>query len=135
MDDLQRAIDLLRLEGGLEISGNPRRVAEFCEGIDVAISAMQELQQYRAIGTLEECREARKRQQAVPARKTTIFEGKDAEKLAVKGLPNYETYKCPKCGRSVVERTVVKSLYPDGFIKKNYCERCGQAIDWGGEKE
>lgn len=30
MDDIQRAIEVLRLEDGLEISGKPRRVAEFC---------------------------------------------------------------------------------------------------------
>lgn len=100
---------------------------------DRAINALKENQQYRQIGTLEECREARERQQAVPARKTTIFEGKDAEKLAAKGLPNYETYKCPKCGRIVVESTAAKSLHPDGFMKKNYCEKCGQAIDWSAE--
>ena len=129
MDDLERVIT--HFENKLKEGVSRGRIKYY----KTAISAMQELQQYRAIGTLEECQETRKRQQAVPARKTTIFEGKDAEKLAVKGLPNYETYKCPKCGRSVVERTVVKSLYPDGFIKKNYCERCGQAIDWGGEKE
>lgn len=31
---------------------------EICETIDTAISALKEIQQYREIGTVEECREA-----------------------------------------------------------------------------
>lgn len=45
--DIQKAIEALRLENGIEITGKPKRVAEFFEGLDVAISALQELQQYR----------------------------------------------------------------------------------------
>lgn len=79
--DYQKAIEALRLEGGVEITGKPRRVAEFFDGIDVAIFAMNELQMYRdgklclipesvyskqcteldaykQLGTLEEVREA-----------------------------------------------------------------------------
>lgn len=93
------AIEALKLEGGLEITGRPIRVAKFFEGIDVAIKALEEVQrwhtseinpkiknvfaststqichncdhkdeyieeleeevqQYRAIGTVEECKEA-----------------------------------------------------------------------------
>lgn len=47
MNDTQRAIEALHLGDGIEISGKPRRVAAFLEGLDTAISAMQELQQYR----------------------------------------------------------------------------------------
>lgn len=45
--DYQKAIEALRLEGGVEITGKPRRVAEFFDGIDVAISALQELKLYK----------------------------------------------------------------------------------------
>lgn len=38
----REAIKALKLEGGLEISGKPRRVAEFLEGLSVAESALQE---------------------------------------------------------------------------------------------
>ena len=37
----EEAIKALRLEGGLEISGNAVRVAEFLQGLDVAISALR----------------------------------------------------------------------------------------------
>ena len=43
------AIEELKLEGGLEITGRPIRVAKFFEGIDVAIKALEEIQKYRKI--------------------------------------------------------------------------------------
>ena len=43
------AIEALKLEGGLEITGRPIRVAQFFEGIDTAIKAIKEVQQYRAL--------------------------------------------------------------------------------------
>ena len=48
------AIEALKLEGGLEITGRPIRVAKFFEGIDVAIKALEEVQRYRELGTPEE---------------------------------------------------------------------------------
>lgn len=58
------AIEAMKLEGGIEIAGNPRRIAKFFEALDMAISALKEIQQYRKIGTVEECREAREKQKA-----------------------------------------------------------------------
>lgn len=40
----KEAIKALRLEGGLEISGNARRLAEFMEALDVAISALRRVE-------------------------------------------------------------------------------------------
>lgn len=67
--------------------------------------------------------EAKEKAQKMKPRKTTIFEGKDAEKLAAKNLPNFVTYKCPVCNRSVSDRGFM------GIRIKNYCENCGQAMD------
>lgn len=39
--DAQRAIDALKLEGGLEFSGNPKRMVQFFEGLDVAVTALE----------------------------------------------------------------------------------------------
>ena len=55
-------IEALKLEGGIEITGRPIRLAQFFEGIDSAIKALEEVQQYRAIGTPEECRAAMEKQ-------------------------------------------------------------------------
>lgn len=54
------ALEALKLEGGLEITGRPIRVAQFFEGIEVAIKALEEVRQYRAIGTPEELKAAMK---------------------------------------------------------------------------
>lgn len=40
----KEAINALRLEGGLEIGGNARRLAEFMEALDVAISALRRVE-------------------------------------------------------------------------------------------
>lgn len=54
------AIKALKWEGGLEITGRSIRVAQFFNGIDVAIKALEEVQRYREIGTLEELKAAMK---------------------------------------------------------------------------
>ena len=56
------AIEALKVEGGIEITGRPIRLAQFFEGIDSAIKALEEVQQYRQIGTVEEFRAAMKKQ-------------------------------------------------------------------------
>lgn len=86
-------------------------------------------EQYKSIGTPQECREAMERQQALPPRKALLFEGKQKEIADHNGIKNFDTYRCPKCGQLVTE----KSFYPDGFIKHKYCRNCGQHIDWGDE--
>ena len=45
---------------------------ELCEAFDIAIKALEEIQQYREIGTVEECREAREKQKP----KLKVMEGK-----------------------------------------------------------
>ena len=80
---------------------NPNRRAD----LKNAISAMQDLQQYEKIGTLEEVREAVEKQK----RK--------------KPCASNRCYVCPHCG-------LVTSLR----IKHNYCDACGQHIDWSEEE-
>lgn len=50
------AINALKLEGGLQIDGKAKRVAQFFEGLSVAEKVLEEIQQYKAIGTVEEIR-------------------------------------------------------------------------------
>lgn len=74
------------------------------------ISARAELQAYHAIGTLEECGEARKKQKAM--------------KIEVKYLRNINGdvsdtyYCCPNCGEYIELEDC------------EYCPNCGQAFDW-----
>lgn len=74
--------------------------------------------------------EAKKKAKKMQPRKTTIFEGTQAEKLAAKNLPNYETYKCPICNWIVADRSFIT-----GIKISNFCQNCGQALDTEITKE
>ena len=111
--DYQKAIEALRLEGGIEITGNPRRAAEFFDGIDVAIFAMEELMEYKQIGTLEEVREAVEKQRA----KSPTYDG---DGYAPDGSFVWYEWLCPHCG----------SRFEVDIDDYNYCPNCGQCIDW-----
>ena len=79
--------------------------------IEEAIEALKEIQQYREIGTVEECREAVEKQK--PKKCVNDF------------CPDHTHYKCPSCGK------IQKTKYGDsefGCIL-NYCSNCGQALD------
>lgn len=75
------------------------------EALDVAKTALKEIQQYRTIGTVEECRKAMERQK--PKKPITYKE------------TNRED--CPVCGATV--KGITK---PFG----DWCSKCGQFIDW-----
>lgn len=142
MDDIQKAIETLK---EMKLFYNPfNKNGE----IDTAISAMQELQAYRAtgltprmirdlkennkhshhlavqrtteldeyqeIGTPEECREARERQQA---RKPLM--SKNTNKLTG------NIFICPSCN----------GIVGIDDEREFYCAGCGQAIDWGMKDE
>lgn len=76
----------------------------------VAIKAIKEVQQYREIGTPEECREA--------------IEKQHAEKPLHQGY----VYACPSCNSQVTMGS--------NFIRPGtkYCEDCGQKIDWSDKE-
>ena len=90
-----------------------------------AISALKEVQQYRKIGTVEECREAREKQKAM----------KPKEILRHRG--GFEIQHCPNCNMDYqVDR---RYEITDGYcpvcgklldsVFKNHCANCGQAIE------
>lgn len=74
----------------------------------------EELQQYRAIGTVNECQEAREKQTAKKPVDRRELQNFNLQVYAYRG-------DCPSCGT-------------EGLISTNgrYCPRCGQAIDWEG---
>lgn len=113
----KEAIQALRLEGGIEISGNMRRITEFFEGLDTAIKALEEIQHYREIGTVEECRAAVEKQK--PKNPDYVGDGCDKD-----GKIIYDTWICPYCG----ER------YEVDYDDYEHCPKCGQVIDWSKEE-
>lgn len=78
------------------------------EAVGMAIKALEEVQQYRTIGTLEECRAWKEKQNAKKVK--SISQVKDGDSYV--GLIG----RCPCCGDILEEDTV-------------YCD-CGQKLDW-----
>ena len=78
----------------------------------MAIKALEEIQQYRAIGTVEECRETRERQR-----------GKKVEYIPDMTTLGMLNGICPVCG---------ETIHIDRGCKSNnsYCINCGQKLDW-----
>lgn len=79
----------------------------------VAIKALEEIQQYRKIGTVEECRMAVEKQKP---KEPTVLKQRYSD-----------SYNCPKCGRSLILKCGT-----DWFGGQHYksCPNCGQAIRW-----
>ena len=83
------------------------------ELFETAIAALKEIQQYREIGTVEECREAVEKQKA--------------KKCVIDSCPDHTHYKCPSCGKIHLSR--YKHGCPNLGRIPRFCEYCGQAID------
>ena len=73
---------------------------------------LKELRQYRAIGTVEECREAAGRQKGKKVNNRALLRNLYGNPYTVRG-------DCPNCG-SV------------NLVSANtdYCNACGQKLDW-----
>lgn len=100
------AIEILTLSNDMK-----KKLPNLQEVYEVAVKALQEIQQYRSIGTVEECREAMERQKA----KTPDIwgDGYSGGKLV------YDMYDCPNCGKS----------YEIECERYKHCPECGQAIN------
>lgn len=81
-------------------------------------TAIEQVQQYRAIGTPEECRAAVEKQ---TAKKVTSFDYHN-------GTVNYG---CPVCKRKIISKIDGKWC---GGTFNEYCDRCGQKLDWSDEE-
>ena len=79
--------------------------------LSMAITALKEIQQYREIGTVEECREAVEKQKA--------------KKIIIR---DWSPTKCPTCSHEL------STSLGDGYYKYptflERCPNCGQAISW-----
>ena len=83
-----------------------------CKDVAVAaIKALEEIQQYRAIGAVEECREAVEKQKP----KKPDYEGDGYDD---KGELVYDTWICPNCDKK----------YEVDYDDYKHCPNCGQAI-------
>lgn len=83
--------------------------------IENAVKAINELEEYYTIGSVEECREARKKQ---------ITKKPDFEL----NLSDYTSRFICKCGKKIIVKH--DSGVMDNHDAPNYCSDCGQAFDW-----
>lgn len=81
----------------------------------MAIQALEEVQQYHAIGTPEECRTAREKQ--MPKKPYHISQVDDNDNANV---------ECPACHAT--------ADYAVNVIKRGHCWKCGQLLDWSDEE-
>lgn len=139
---------ILRIKDHMEIHRlkEPRAIY-ITVALSMAITALKEVQQYREIGTVEECKElayivniAEKEELAkiidewlLYSKIGTVEECREAvekqkpKKCVIDSCPDHTHYKCPSCGK------VHLSRYKHGCLSlgriPRFCEYCGQAID------
>lgn len=94
----------------------------------MVIKALEEIRQYRAIGTIEECREAREKQKGKkPIKYGDTRQGLDNDGNSISWQE--DCYECPTCGSFLgYVSDCEDEQYQDG-----YCRNCGQSILWEEE--
>ena len=117
----QEAIEVIKL-----IRATASRRSNVIESLSVAISAMKEIKQYRAIGTVQECREAREKQMPKAPKKDSLkIKPVIDENGAYVDADTTVYLLCPNCGELVGM---------DEDIDR-FCRECGQAIRWNENLE
>lgn len=111
---------------GIEQIFGWNEISAICE----AIKVLEEIQQYRAIGTPEECREAVEKHIPKKITHQGCFDNKGVWHTwnGINGVP-YDL--CPNCETN---------LCTDGLFGRDkkimkYCENCGQKLDWSDNNE
>lgn len=148
------AIEALKLEGGLEITGRPIRVAKFFEAIDVAIKALEEIQRWHtseinpkiknlfANTSTQICHNCDHKDEYIEELEAEVEEyhaiGTPEEcraamerqnpraAIAEKEDTGTTKYTCPTCGMYMGWST--------GTFPARYCWKCGQKLDWSDEE-
>ena len=111
MKALETAISALEeIQQYRKIGASPERITEL---ILEGSAAKRILGHYQKIGTVEECREAVDKQKA--------------KKCVIDSFPDHMHYKCPSCGKIHLSR--YKHGCPSLGRIPRFCHECGQAID------
>nr|DAW60717.1 MAG TPA: zinc-ribbon containing domain protein [Caudoviricetes sp.] len=92
---------------------------ELGQAFNIAIKALEEVQQYRAIGTPEECRAAVGNDAKRVIKKHKVVAPEDIEAFGADALLG----RCPVCEELV-----------NNVWNEKYCGDCGQKLDWSDEE-
>ena len=114
----QEAIKEIKEWGKILMSVGKECTAVTAEAQDMAIQALEDIQKYRTIGTVDECRTAMERQIS----KKPMYEGDGYDDC---GKLIYDTWICPNCGKR----------YEVDYDDYDSCPNCGQRLDWGDVDE
>lgn len=87
------------------------------ESVDMAIKALEEIQQYHSIGTVEECLTAVEKQKG---KKPVLIDYKKYIGIVENAEYLRGACWCPNCNRAIKSGS--------------FCENCGQKLDWGEEE-
>ena len=92
------------------------------KALDMSIQALEEVEQYRALGTVEELKEAMEKQVA----KKVFRQKGECYAKTIDGKEYHEQILvCPNCHRAI-KRTEALDVH---------CKYCGQALKWGEEDD
>lgn len=119
------AREAIKLEGGLELTGNPARLVAFFEGLEVADRALEEVQQYPKLGTPEDLKETTKYLRLVKKHGTV---GKTIEACA-----EYEEIGTIEECREAMDRQNPKkpiTVETDAMTTKYICPACSCLVGW-----
>lgn len=111
-DDAVATLDHIAKE---EPNVSPMLYAGRKEKAETIIKGFEELEQYRAIGTVEQIKNAMKN-----------FKSKEVVEISETVID----FKCPCCGSYVYSAMENGSGNGD-----RYCANCGQKLDWGDEND
>lgn len=128
--DFLGRFSLYRIEyaNGKEIDN--KRFNYFTEVLVTAMKALEEIQQYRAIGTVEECQEAMERQRAKkPYLYGGVRRGLDNAGNSISKEEN--CYECPTCDQFLGYEIDCKGEN----YQVDYCHYCGQSLLWERDDE
>lgn len=107
----QEAIKEIKRWSRILMSAGKECTEVTAEAQDMAIQALEDIQKYRTIGTVEECRTAREMQ--IPKKPNRI-----TDELQIRYT---DSYHCQNCDKGFAGTGIA-----------NFCYHCGQAIDWRG---
>lgn len=106
-----------RIDTATDIAGNGVDGKAY-EDMEIAIKVLEEIQRYRAIGTVEECRETREKQK--PMKPIHVYPMQAL--TGVRDSDDPGDYMCPACKTGTV--------FDAYGYKSDYCHYCGQKLDW-----